>query len=54
MPIGIILCANKGQSLVKFATTGIDNQLFVSKYKIVLPSEKELMKLIEEDQKRLQ
>jgi predicted nuclease of restriction endonuclease-like (RecB) superfamily len=52
-PIGIILCADKGQSLVKYATTGIDNQLFVSKYKIELPTEKELKQFIEEDQKRL-
>ena len=51
-PIGIILCTDKGHSLVKFATAGIDNQLFVSKYKIALPSEKELKQFTEEDQKR--
>jgi len=52
-PIGIILCTNKGQSLVKYATTA-ENQLFVSKYKLVLPSEKELAKFIEEGQKKFQ
>jgi predicted nuclease of restriction endonuclease-like (RecB) superfamily len=52
-PIGIILCANKGQSLAKYATT-TDNQMFVSKYKLELPSEKELTKFIEEDQKKLE
>lgn len=52
-PIGIILCTEKGQSLVKYATTGKDSQMFVSKYKIALPTEKELKQFIEEDWKRL-
>ena len=52
-PIGIILCANKGQSLAKYAT--IENsQLFVSKYKVALPTEKELTQFIEEDQRKLE
>ncbi len=51
-PIGIILCTEKGQSLVKYATTA-DSQMFVSKYKIALPTEKELKQFIEEDWKRL-
>lgn len=53
-PIGIILCTNKSGSLVKYATTGIDNQLFVSKYKIALPSEAELKQFIEEGRKGLE
>lgn len=37
-PIGLILCANKNHTKVEYATAGLDNQLFVSKYKINLPS----------------
>lgn len=52
-PVGIILCASKNESLVKYATTGLPQQVFVSKYLINLPSEAELKKIIEEEQKKL-
>ena len=39
-PIGIILCANKNDTLVKYATSGMDDHLFVSKYLIKLPEKK--------------
>ncbi len=42
-PIGIVLGADKNDILVEYATTGITNQLFVSKYKLYLPN-KELLK----------
>lgn len=41
-PIGLILCTDKNNAMVKFALGGISNKLFVSKYKLYLPSEKEL------------
>ena len=53
-PIGIILCSGKNEVLVKYATMGLPQQVFVSKYLINLPSEKELQKIIkEEKEKRL-
>ena len=52
-PIGIILCANKNENLVKYATANLPQQVFVSKYLINLPSEKELEKIIEEEQNKL-
>jgi predicted nuclease of restriction endonuclease-like (RecB) superfamily len=52
-PIGIILCTEKGESVVKYATTS-DNQMFVSKYKLALPTEKELKEFMEKDMKKLQ
>ena len=53
-PIGIILCSGKNEALVKYATMGLPQQVFVSKYLINLPSEKELQKIIEEEKvKRL-
>ncbi len=51
-PIGIILCANKNESLVKYATTGLSQQIFVNKYMINLPNEEELKKIIEEEQSK--
>jgi len=41
-PIGIILSADKDHLLVKYALGGISNKLFVSKYKLYLPSKEEL------------
>lgn len=52
-PIGIILCTDKDHSLVKYATAGIDSRLFVSKYKVALPSEEELQKEIEKEKRLL-
>lgn len=41
-PVGLILCTDKKDAMVKYALGGISNQLFVSKYKLYLPSEEEL------------
>ena len=41
-PIGLLLCTDKDQQLVEYATAAVDNQLFVSKYQVELPSKKEL------------
>ncbi|HTG67509.1 MAG TPA: PDDEXK nuclease domain-containing protein, partial [Flavobacterium sp.] len=51
-PIGLILCAGKNENLVKYATTNLSQQVFVSKYLINLPNENELKKIIEEEQKK--
>jgi predicted nuclease of restriction endonuclease-like (RecB) superfamily len=53
-PVGIILCASKNEALVKYATAGLPQKVFVSKYMINLPSEKELKKIIQEEQKKIQ
>ncbi len=53
-PIGILLCTEKNETIVKYTTTGIDNTIFVSKYKISLPSEQEIKLLIEKDLKKLE
>ncbi|GHT33774.1 hypothetical protein FACS189434_08760 [Bacteroidia bacterium] len=41
-PIGLILCGDKNETLARYATTGIDNQLFVSKFLVNLPEQKVL------------
>ncbi len=48
-PVGLILCANKNHTKVEYATAGLDNNLFVSKYKINLPSQTEIEKFIEDE-----
>jgi hypothetical protein len=41
-PIGIILCAKKDDIFAKYVLGGLSNKVFASKYKLALPSEKEL------------
>jgi predicted nuclease of restriction endonuclease-like (RecB) superfamily len=53
LPIGIILCADKNESLVKYATGGLSQQIFVSKYLLNLPSEQELQQIIQQEQHKL-
>ncbi|MPN64823.1 putative nuclease YhcG [bioreactor metagenome] len=48
-PIGIILCADKSDPLVKYTTAGKDNQLFVSKYLLELPDKKGLENFIRKE-----
>lgn len=48
-PIGIILCSYKDPALVKYATGGLPQEVFVSKYLLQLPSEDDLRKIIEMD-----
>lgn len=43
-PIGIVLCANKSDSLVKYTLPENETQIFASRYKLYLPSEEELLK----------
>ena len=45
-PIGILLVTDKNDALVQYATTGLDEQIFVSKYKLQLPTEQQLKDLI--------
>jgi len=45
-PIGILLCTEKGYTLVKYATAGLDPNIFVQKYMIELPSEEEIKEFI--------
>lgn len=46
-PIGIVLGAYKDQLLMEYATQGIENNLFVSKYQLYLPNKDELQKELE-------
>lgn len=46
-PIGIILSAEKDEVLVEYATGGISNKIFVSKYQLYLPDKKELQNKVQ-------
>ena len=41
-PIGILMCTEAGKELVQYATDGIDDNLFVKKYRLALPVESKL------------
>lgn len=45
-PVGILLCTEKNEEFVRYATAGMANDLFVSKYEVVLPSTLELEKFV--------
>ena len=47
-PVGILLCAHKNDALVEYALAGMDNQLFVSKYQLELPSRETMSRFLEE------
>ena len=48
-PVGIILCSSRKETEVEFATGGMDNKLFVSRYLTALPSAKQLKALVDAD-----
>ena len=51
--VGIILCAGKDTSVVKYSVLHENEQLFASKYRLILPTEEELRSELERDQKWL-
>ncbi|MEQ8225049.1 MAG: PDDEXK nuclease domain-containing protein [Candidatus Eremiobacterota bacterium] len=42
-PIGIVLCADKSDAVVKYTLPEDNRQIFASRYKVYLPTEKELI-----------
>jgi hypothetical protein len=51
--VGIILCAQKDNSVVRYSILHENAQLFASKYKLVLPSEEELRAELERERSLL-
>ena len=52
--IGIILCTEKDETIVKYSILAENEKLFASKYRLYLPKEDELKELIEQDRIRLE
>jgi len=48
-PIGILLCSDREKTEVEFATAGLDNRLFVSRYLVALPTAGQLRQFLEND-----
>ena len=51
--LGIVLCSNRNEAMVKYSVLHESKQLFASKYLLYLPSEDELKKEIERERKLL-
>ncbi|MBU0615174.1 MAG: DUF1016 family protein [Nanoarchaeota archaeon] len=51
-PIGIILCLDKDKVYADYVLGGLNNKVFASKYKLRLPSEKELKEELEKEKRR--
>ncbi|WP_262497000.1 DUF1016 domain-containing protein [Pedobacter lusitanus] len=47
--IGMILCTEKDETIVKYSILAENEKLFASKYRLYLPNEAELKELIEQD-----
>ena len=45
--IGIILCTEKDETMVKYSVMAENKKLFASRYRLYLPTEEELMMLID-------
>ncbi|MCB0482111.1 MAG: DUF1016 family protein [Flavobacteriales bacterium] len=52
-PIGILLVTNRNEALVEYATAGMDQNLFVSKYMLQLPSKDQLEEFVRNEIKEL-
>ena len=53
-PIGIVLCADKSDGVVKYTLPGNNDQIYASKYQLCLPTEDELKKELMNEYKLLQ
>jgi len=53
-PVGILLCTQKDQTLVEYALAGMDNNLFVSRYQLELPSKEEMCRFLEEKMREME
>ena len=48
-PIGIVLCADKSEAIVKYTLAEDNNQIYASKYKLYMPTEEEFKKELKLD-----
>lgn len=53
-PVGILMCTGAGKEMVEYATAGIDENLFISKYMLRLPSKEELTDWLKKEIKELE
>lgn len=53
-PIGIILCTDKNDAVVKYTLPDNNQHIFASKYKLYLPSEEELAKELQQERQQIE
>jgi predicted nuclease of restriction endonuclease-like (RecB) superfamily len=53
-PIGIVLCANKSDAVVKYTLPEENNQIFASRYQLYLPSEQDLINEIKKEKELIE
>lgn len=46
-PVGIVLCSDKDETKVEYATAGLSQKIFVSRYLVALPSVEQLRRFVE-------
>lgn len=51
--IGIIMCTDKSETMIKYSVLQESQQIFASKYKTVLPTEEELADMIQKENTKL-
>lgn len=51
--IGILLCTQKGEKMVEYALSGMNEKLFVSQYLVHLPDKEKLQSFIEQELRKL-
>ena len=52
--IGLILCAEKNETIVKYSILNDSKQIFASRYQLTLPTEEELKRHIEQERRRIE
>ena len=52
--IGILLCTDKNETVVKYTLPENNESIFASEYRLHLPTEKELIEAVEEEKKNLE
>lgn len=52
--IGLVLCSEKSEAMVRYSVLSEEKQLFAAKYLPHLPSEEELKRLLEWERKRIE
>ena len=53
-PVGIILCSDKSDAVVKYTLPEDNSQIFASKYMLYIPSEEELKREIQAERKAIE
>ena len=52
--IGIILCSQKNEAIVRYSILNDEKQVFASKYRLTLPTAEELQREIEDERRRIE